>query len=232
MKNRLAAVLICIFLPAALCAQRHAVSEFRLLQTVNARTAAGAEAYLSAPDAYGTPLVLKLARQGDVQTLVNLANSPTTGQFLLATDKYGNNLFHVAKNADTVQAVASLLRRFYGARASQKIIQLANARNQLGEAPLNAQINAAHTDTFRPIYAYTVLKQKNDTANNQLARLRGADVAIFNQHKAIYCAEVIAASSAGGKTLLQSAQAQIPYHPDMAPLAQTIVRTLPCLTEN
>lgn len=232
MKNILTAILLGIFFPVTLCAQHPAVSETRLSAALNAKTALGADAYLSAPDAYGTPLVLKLARQGDVKTLVNLAKSPAGGQFLLVTDKYGNNLFHVAKNADTVQAVASLFRRFYGAKATQKITQLANARNKLGEAPLNAQINAAHTDTFRPIYAYTTLKQKNDTARNQLSRLRGADAGIFNQNKAIYCAEVISASSAGGKTLLQSAQAQIPYHPEMAPLAQTISRVLPCLAEN
>ena len=234
MKHTIAAFIFSfILLPGMLCAQAAPSAEnIRLAAALAAQTSKGIDTFLSAPDAYGTPLIIKLARQGDARTLVSLSQYPADGKFLMVTDKYGNNLFHVAKNADTVQAVASLIRRYYGAKTAQKIAQLVDARNKLGETPLLAQINAAHADTFRPIYAYTSLKKKNDAARNQLARLHGADERIVAQHKTIYCRDIIAAGSANGMTLLQAAQAQIPYNPQMAQVAGAIHRILPCLAQN
>ena len=233
MKHSILSFTCFIFLfSSALYAQHTPVLASRLEATVESQKRVSTDAYWSAPDIYGTPRVLKLARQGDVNTLRSLTKYPLSGQFLLTTDSYNNNLFHVAKDADTVQAIALLLRHFYGAKATQKITQLANANNALGERPLNAQINAAHTDTFRLIYRYTTLKQKNDIARRRLTRLHGSDPRIFAQHKAIYCQDIIQASSANGVTLLQAAQAQVAYHPQMAPLASKISRLLPCLAEN
>ncbi len=225
-----ALILSVLFIPAVLTA--NPVDHIRLAATLSAQTSQGVDAYLSAPDEYGTPLVLKLARQGDVKTLQSLAEYPSTGKFLLATDKYGNNLFHVAKNANTVQVLSSLIRQYYGAKAPRQIEQLANTKNKLGETPLHAQINAAHADTFRPIYRYTSLKKKNDEATRQLARLQGADERLYAQHKAIYCRNVVDAGSANGVTLLQAAQAQVPYNPQMAQVAGMINRVLPCLAQN
>ncbi len=226
----LALILSALFIPVVLTA--HPVDNIRLAATLAAQTSQGIDAYLSAPDEYGTPLIIKLARQGDVKTLQSLAEYPATGKFLLTTDKYGNNLFHVAKNANTVQAVSSLIRRYYGAKATRHIEQLVNTPNKLGETPLHAQINAAHADTFRPIYRYTSLKKKNDVARRQLARLQGADERLYAQHKAIYCQDIVAAGSVHGVTLLQAAQAQVPYNPQMAQVAGTISRILPCLAQN
>ena len=234
MKHKLTVLMVSIFFaPGVLTAQQnHSVDSTRLVATLAAKSAQEMDAYLSAPDKHGEPLVIKLARQGDVNALQNLAAQPATGNFLSATDKYGNNLFHVAKNANTVQVLSSLIRRYYGPKTTRKIEQLANARNKLDETPLHAQINAAHADTFRLIYNYTSLKKKNDMARNQLTRLRGADERIYAQHKAIYCQDIISAGSANGITLLQAAQAQIPYNPQMAQVAGNIGRVLPCLTQN
>lgn len=226
-------LLIALFVPVILQAQHnHTIDTARLTRLLEARATEGVDSLLSAPDSYGTPLVIKLARQGEVQTLLSLTQYPSEGKFLFATDKYGNNLFHVAKNADTVQAIASLVRRFYGNNASKQIARLADTPNLLGERPLNAQINAAHADTFRPIYTYTSLKKKNDVARAQLSRLHGADERIFKQNKTIYCQDITAASSAGGQTLLQAAQAQITYHPQMEEVAQMIERIFPCLSDH
>ncbi len=231
MKHKFATFIFAfLFVSGALCA--HPVDSTRLSATLSAKTIQGEQQYLSAPDTYGTPLIIKLARQGDVKTLQSLTQYPTDGKFLLATDTYGNNLFHAAKNADTVQAVASLIRHYYGAKASHKIAEMVDARNKLGETPLHAQINAAHSDTFRPIYAYTSLKNKNDMVRNQLARLHGMDERIYTQHQAIYCQDILSAASANGITLLQAAQAQIPYNPQMARVAGAIRRVLPCLAQN
>ena len=234
MKHKIAALLaVVFFIPGVLAAQAaRPVDSGRLAAVLSAKSAQEMDAFLSKADEYGTPLIIKLARQGDVKTLQTLPSYAQTGNFLSATDKYGNNLFHVAKNADTVQAVALLVRRYYGPQTTRKIKQLANARNKLNETPLHAQINAAHTDTFRLIYNYTSLKEKNDMARNQLARLHGADERIYTQHKAIYCRDILSAASANGVTILQSAKAQIPYNPQMGQVAATIERTLPCLAEN
>ena len=234
MKHQIAVLIMSIlFIPSLLAAQSpRSIDSARLEAMLKEKTSQGMESYLSAPDAHGDPLVIKLARQGDVKTLQTLASYSQTGNFLSATDKYGNNLFHVAKNVDTVQVVSSLFRHYYGAKAPLKIKQMANTRNKLDETPLHAQINAAHSDTFRLIYGYTSLKKKNDDARNQLTRLHGADERIYAQHKDIYCRNVISAASANGMTILQSAQAQIPYNPQMAQVAGAIERILPCLTQN
>ena len=218
------------FCVAPLTLQAHPLQQDRLNAAV-AHAAAANDDYWTTPDAYGTPLIIKLARQGNVSTLQSLAKYPLSGKFLLVTDPYGNNILHVAKNADTVQALASLLRHFYGPQAAQKITRLANATNKLGERPLNAQINAAHADTFRLVYAYTTLKQKNDSARNRLSRLRGTNEAIFAQNKAIYCADIQAESSANGITLLQAAQAQAAYHPHMGAFAHKLAGLIPCLAD-
>lgn len=218
------------FCAAPLTLQAHPLQQDRLNAAV-AHAAAANDDYWTTPDAYGTPLIIKLARQGNVSTLQSLAKYPLSGKFLLVTDPYGNNILHVAKNADTVQALASLLRHFYGPQAAQKITRLANATNKLGERPLNAQINAAHADTFRLIYTYTTLKQKNDSARNRLSRLRGTNEAIFAQNKAIYCADIQAESSANGITLLQAAQAQAAYHPHMGAFAHKLAGLIPCLAD-
>ena len=231
MKKNIAAIILSVLcIPAVLTA--HPVDNTRLSATLTAQTTQGIDTYLSTLDAYGTPLIIKLARQGDIKTLQSLAEYPSTGKFLLATDKYGNNLFHVAKNANTVQVIASLIRRYHNAKAPQIIANLVDARNKLDETPLHAQINAAHTDTFRPIYTYTSLKKKNDAARNQLTRLRGTDEHIFAQHQTIYCQDIVEAGSANGITLLQAARNQIPYNPQMAQIAGTINHVLPCLAQN
>lgn len=187
---------------------------------------------LSSLDAYGTPLIIKLARQGNTKLLTQLAQNAGNGDFLNAKDKYGNNLFHVAKNADTVQVVASLVRRFYGANTTQQITRMVDQRNLLSETPLLAQINAGHADTFRPLYRHSTLKVKNDAFKNQLSRLNGSDPSIIADHKAIYCREIRQLASANGQTLLQAAKNQVPYNPQLAPLAQALQRVIPCLAEN
>ncbi len=219
------------FCLAPLTLQAQHLQQDRLTAAVTTQEASARDGYWAAPDVYGTPLIIKLARQGNIHTLQGLTKYPLTGKFLLVTDSYGNNILHVAKNADTVQALALLLRHFYGAQATQKITRLANATNKLGERPLNAQINAAHADTFRPIYAYTALKQKNDAARNRLSRLRGMNETIFAQNKAIYCADIQAESTANGITLLQAARTQAAYHPHMDAFAHKLETLIPCLAD-
>ena len=185
-----------------------------------------------AVNTYSTPLLIKLAREGNIKELSKQAQQETTGEFLQVRDKYNNNLFHVAKNADTVQVIAALVRKFYGAKAPAQIETMVNQNNALNETPLLAQINAGHVDTFRPIYTYSLLRKKNETARNQLARLRGSGKEIEGRNKAIYCKEIRQLASANGLTLLQAAQGQVPYHPEMIPLVQALPKMIPCLAQD
>ena len=202
-----------------------------LTQRVNNAIAVQLTHNPAATDKYGTPHMIKWARQGDIQSLRQAAAYAKDGNFLNIRDSYGNNLFHVAKNADTVQAIASLIRQFYGEKTSKQIATLVNQRNRADETPLHAQINAAHADTFRPLYRYSLLKQRNEEARKQLARLQG-NPTLMAQHKAIYCADIYKLASAQGRTLLQAAKDQIPYNPEMILLSQSIERRIPCLAQH
>ena len=179
-------------------------------------------------DAFGTPLVIKWAREGNTEDLSQISKDEIQNK-----DRYNNNLFHVAKNAKTVQTIAGLIRRFYGAKALPLIETMINQRNSLGETPLFAQINAGHTDTFRPLYDYSILKKKNETARNQLARQQGIPEKIVSQNKAFYCNNIRQLTTDNaGRTLLQAAQGQVPYHKEMAPLAQALPQIIPCLAQD
>ncbi len=220
------AVALFVF-PTGLFAQQH--PQQRLSVALTAQMARTLGSNLSQPDEYGTPYLLKLARQGDMKTLRQAAQTTASGDFLLVKDRYGNNMFHVAQDATTIQVLAALVRQFYGSQTPQIIHQLADEKNRLGETPLMAQINAGHPDTFRPLYAHTTLKIKNEAANNQLSRLQGSEESLVRQNRAIYCEQIIHLSSANGRTLLRAAQDQVPYNPAMNSVVQDIQRTIPCL---
>ncbi len=218
-----------VLFPAGAFAQQTNAS--RLSAALTAQTARVLGADLSKPDAYGTPYVLRLVRQGDTKTLRQAVQNVSDGSFLLVKDAYGNNIFHVAKDATTVQAVAALVRQFYGPQTAHIIRTLTDEKNRLGETPLMAQINAGHGDTFLPLYAHTTLKVKNDMVQNRLARLHGSDPRIVQQNRAIYCTDIIRLSSANARTLLQAAQDQVPYHPHMSKVVQNIQQMIPCLVQ-
>ena len=202
----------------------------RLQSTLDEKTAQTYElAHLTTPDEYGTPFIIKLARQGDAKALAQLKQLPAIGTVLSTKDKYGNNLFHVAKDAKTVHAIASLIRNAEGAKAFQTISSMIDEHNDSGETALFAQINAAHDETFRSLYAYSSLRKENREVRERLNRLRGIEGNARDE--AALCARIRKMASANGRTLLQAAQDQVPYNPQMAPLAQTIKDTLPCLAQ-
>ncbi len=190
------------------------------------------EEYLTVPDKYGTPLLLQLARRGETQAIIQAARHAKTGAFLQVQDPYGNHIFHVAKDARTVQVLAALIRQYEGAKAPHVLRLLADARNQLGESALHAQLNAGHADTFWPIYAQTSLKEKNDRVKNQLVRLHGMDERIVAQQKQIYCQDIQTSSKANGQTLLQTAQIQAQKYPALRRVVQEIQKELPCLVQS
>ncbi len=229
--NKIFTIFVLTFL--SLCAIRVAQAEPLASQRVANRVESVVTGgQLTATNAFGTPLVMELARKGDIETLRTLAEVTPDKSFLDAHDKYNNNLFHVAKDARTVQFISALIRQADGAKAYQRLSKMANQRNTLDETPLLAQINAGHTDTFHLLYRSSTLRQKNDEFKNHLARIQGSDPRMVQRHKEIYCKQIRQLSSANGLTLLQAARAQIPYNSQMAPLAQQIAQTIPCLAQD
>lgn len=151
---------------------------------------------------FGDTPVFAAAKKGDVQALLNMQNKTNNGAFLLKTGKDGNNVFHVARNAETFQALARLIRHFYPTEYKAKIHLLMNQRNQLNEMPVQTQINYGHADTFFLAYSYTDLADKIKSVKAKLDK--GGLVAEVAQAEV---AEVFAQSQdASGRTLAQAAR--------------------------
>lgn len=106
-------------------------------------------------------LVFEAAQNGDGLTLSRI----TDKALLTATDKFGNNVFHLAKNAATVQTLAAVIRRIDSEQYKETIEFLRNQRNQSGETPLMAHINYGKTDTFRLLYEGSELAAAIRAAN-------------------------------------------------------------------
>lgn len=78
---------------------------------------------------------LAAVKKGDVQTISELESRAQSGGYLLAVDKFGNNAFHLAKDASTLQVVARSIRKLYQEESLSKIIDLKNQPNQSGATP-------------------------------------------------------------------------------------------------
>ena len=137
MKKIIFVLLVALFVPAV-----QAVA-------IEGQTASRREAMLRryAPKISSAQALLRAAQEGDVSQIATL----TQAAFLLETDKFGNNCFHLAKNADTVQALAAAARRLEPNYLGV-IVRLRNQRNQAGETPLMRHINYGKADTFTLLY--------------------------------------------------------------------------------
>ena len=92
--------------------------------------------------------LFRAAREGDVESIARVKNISV----LLMQDKFGNNCFHLAKDARTLQALAGVVRQLKPTQAVSIISQLRNQRNRMGETPLMAHINYGKSDTFFLLY--------------------------------------------------------------------------------
>ena len=122
---------VCVAFPAL--AENHKIT---LSRPASVATVSSASDFLAA------------VQKGDTKALLRV----TDASLLHVTDKFGNNCFHLAKNAATVQALARLVRRLETDQAVLVINQLRNQRNHMGETPLMAHINYGQADTFRLFY--------------------------------------------------------------------------------
>lgn len=91
---------------------------------------------------------LEAVKKGDVQTISALESRAQDGAYLLAVDKFGNNAFHLAKDAPTLQVVARSIRNLYKKEFPAKIIDLKNQPNHSGATPAVQTVLDLKADKF------------------------------------------------------------------------------------
>lgn len=144
--------------------------------------------------------LLTAVKTGDVKTLNLLGEQARNGEFFLAKDKFGNNVFHLAKDAQTIQVIAYWIRQKDTHYASS-ISLLRNQRNQFDETPLMAHINYGKADTFLLLYTGSDLEKAVRDAN--AVNKGGA----LDTAAAIKIGIARTKASSGGRTVAEAARA-------------------------
>ena len=184
-----------------------------LKDTVQTRRAQMVERYLikqRVQIAEVTAALISASKSGDIEAIAKWASSTTQPSPLLGTDKFGNNVFHVAKDASTVQALAAAVRTLYKNDYAEKIAFLKNQRNQVGETPLMMHVGYGRTETFNLFYDGSDLEEaikKMQSVN------KGG---LFSPVAAILQSEVVRLSQDNsGRSFCQAARAGMSYYPHL-----------------
>ena len=96
---------------------------------------------------------LQAARQADLEVIRQV----TTLDVLIATDKFGNNALHLAKNADTIKAIDETILKLAPETAQEISKQLREQRNHMNETPVMTHVSYGKADTFDLLYKGTQL---------------------------------------------------------------------------
>lgn len=102
---------------------------------------------------------LEAVKKGDVKAIRELETAAKNPSYLMATDKFGNNAFHLAKDAPTVQAVARSVRSLYKNEFPAKILVLKNQTNHSGVIPAVQAVFDLRPDKFFVLLERTDLQQ-------------------------------------------------------------------------
>lgn len=102
---------------------------------------------------------LEAVKKGDVQTIRALESRAQDGAYLLAVDKFGNNAFHLAKDAPTLQVVARSIRNLYKQEFPAKIIALKNQPNHSGATPAVQTVLDLKADKFFVLLENSALQE-------------------------------------------------------------------------
>ncbi|OUO57594.1 hypothetical protein [Candidatus Avelusimicrobium gallicola] len=203
MKNILFILIACLMVSVVNAAPTRDARQERRQQLVHEYlTRALSSADLNKENEFGDTPVFTAAQNGDVSAILRYGKRAANGSFLLRTGKNGNNVFHVARNAQTFQALARVLRDFYPGDYKIKIRQMMNQRNQLGETPVQAQINYGRADTFRIAFPYTDMYDKMMTVKTKLNK--GGLIAEVAKTEAAVVVEM--SKDASGRTIAQAAR--------------------------
>lgn len=203
MKNILFILIACLMVSMVNAAPTRDARQERRQQLVHEYlTRALSSSDLNKENEFGDTPVFTAAQNGDVTAILKYGKQAATGTFLLHIGKNGNNVFHVARNAQTFQALARELRHFYPNDYKIKIRQMMNQRNQLGEIPVQTQINYGRADTFRIAFPYTEIYEKIMAVKSKLDK--GGIVAEVAQTEAAVVIEL--SKDGSGRTIAQAAR--------------------------
>lgn len=202
-------LLFTLCVPTMLIAHASTANSHETVQTVSFTSQSLAEQFLQA------------AKKGDATFFYTLKDSSV----LLAKDKFGNNAFHLAKNASTVQAIAAAVRRLgrkEGFPYLKVLSRLRNQRNNTGETPLIAHINYGKADTFFLFYegsdvADAIQKANAVNAGGALAEVAGIkeevarSYAVDNSGRTVAQAALANSSAPGMKEVVRFFAKNAPY---------------------
>ena len=144
--------------------------------------------------------LLEAVKKGDMKSIENVRDLNQ----LFAKDKFGNNCFHLAPNAATLQALATSVRRLAPEQINPVLAKLRNERNNSGETPLMAHINAGRTETFRLLYQNSELESLIKEVQRVDKGGALSETAQIKRNEAI-----IASQDNSGRTVAQAAQAMV-----------------------
>lgn len=140
--------------------------------------------------------LLQAVANGNLYTLRTLEDS----SLLTATDKFGNNCLHLAKDATTLKVLTERIQ-VVADKGEATLKHLRDQRNHAGETPLMAHINMGQADTFMLLYQGSSLENSIHQAQQTK---QGALRVIFNIKKAIVLEN---SKDNSGRTVAQAAKA-------------------------
>lgn len=142
---------------------------------------------------------LKAVRGGKIDEILQVKDKT----FLTAQDKFENNIFHLAPNASTVQALAGLVRNLMGEEEFLPMLKaLRDQRNKSGETPLMYHVNFGIADTFDLLYKGSTL-----AADIHQVRLVDKGQALDNTAWAFKGTAIAHSKDNSGRTVAQAALA-------------------------
>ena len=140
--------------------------------------------------------LLQAVTNGNLYVLRTLEDA----SLLTATDKFGNNCLHLAKDVATLKVLTARIQAI-AHTGETTLKQLRDQRNHAGETPLMAHINMGRADTFMLLYQGSSLDESIRQAQQTQ---KGALRVIANIRKAIVLEN---SKDNSGRTVAQAAKA-------------------------
>lgn len=151
------------------------------------------------------PQIIRLSREGDLKGLrlllakeANARHFETDGGYyypiLLQTDAHGNNVLHVAANAEVFSFLSSV--------AYSKRDELMSQKNKAGETPWMSLISYDRAGIFMRMFMYSALRQKMKAVTKELK-----STGVNRMVAEIKRDALIRECSAGGQNMWQRADA-------------------------
>lgn len=92
-------------------------------------------------------IALRAAQDGNLSVVARL-KQVAAADVLLARDANNNNVFHLARNMETFQALENAFCTYWEKDCKQRVDALLEERNLSGETPLRRQLNLGHADVY------------------------------------------------------------------------------------